>query len=262
MTVYADVLICINLIIDYFIISLTSKLLKTDCSFGRQILGAVAGAVCSLFILLPYNGIITAFLIVLFTSVSVVLVAYGIGGIAIFLRRVSCFYVISFAFSGAMFAVWYFVKPEGLLVRNGIVYYNLSSMVLVISAIFTYCLILLISRFLKRGSVTTCKLRIDTYSSSVELTALVDSGNRLKEPFSEKPVLLLDPKYEYILDGTDFPARVIPFNTVSGEGTILGVRPKAVYLLENKGREKLDVYVAISPKALGEFGAIVSTDAI
>ncbi len=262
MTVYADVLICINLIIDYLIIGLTAKLLKTACSFKRQLVGGVVGGLCALFILLPDGGILQSMLIRTVTALLVVLTSFGFGGFPLLLRRLSCFLIISFVFSGSMFAVWFFIKPVGLLVHNGIVYYNLSSVVLVVSAIFTYCLITLISRFVGRKTAAICRLKVETDRSCAELTALVDSGNKLREPFSEKPVILLDPKYKFMLEGTAQKTRVIPYNTVSGSGVISGIPPKAVYLLDKGNPESLDVYLAVSPSPLGEFGAIIGTDAL
>ncbi len=262
MTVYADVLICINIIIDYLILELTVKLLKTQCSFWRQLLGSVVGGAFSLFILLPDRGVFLSLAIRLITAFAVVAVSFGFGSMSLLIRRVCSFFVISFAFSGTMFAVWYFIKPTGLMVHNGIVYYNLSSIVLIITAIFTYCIITLISRFIRRKNIHTCRLMIETDRTALEVTALVDSGNKLREPFSEKPVVLLDPKYQFMLEGYHSRERVIPYNTVSNSGTVMGIVPKAVYILEENSKESLDVYLAISPSPLQDFGAIIGTDAL
>ena len=260
-TIYIDVLISVNLIIDYFIISLTSKLLKTSCKFKRQLLGAFVGGASSLFLLLPDGGLFLSCLLRLVISLSVVFVTYGIGKFSQLIRRTVCFYIVSFLFSGLMFAVWFFLKPKGLFIQNGIVYYNISTIVLVLTGVFSYLLITLLSRFIKRGDVPFCKVQIVTEKSSAEITALVDTGNRLREPFSEKPVLLLDPRYEFLMDEYEGKKRVIPYSTVSGEGVIMGARPKAVYLLEG-GKETLDVYVAISPESLEKYDGILGACAI
>ena len=55
MTIYLDVLLSINIIIDYFLINITGGLLKTKCKLSRQIIGAIIGAMCSLTILIPQN---------------------------------------------------------------------------------------------------------------------------------------------------------------------------------------------------------------
>jgi len=261
-TIYADVLISINLIIDYFLISLTSKLLKTACSFWRQLLGAAVGGVCSLCILIPKEGILISLALRVVTSLAVVMVTYGIGKFSFLLRRVACFYIVSFLFSGLMFALWYFLKPKGLLLQNGIVYYDLSTLFLVASAVFSYLLISLISRFINRKYSPLCRVRIITEKSRAEASVLVDSGNRLREPFSEKPVLLLDPKYYYLAEEYEGGKRVIPYKTVSGEGIIMGFRPRGVYLCDQGGGDSLDVYVAISPKPLGEYDGVIGSSAI
>ncbi len=262
LTIYADVLICVNLIIDYLLISLTSRFLKVACSFRRQLVGAFIGGICSLFILLPSKGFLIPLVTRAFTSTIVVLATYGIGDRGQFIRRICCFFAVSFAFFGGMFALWYFVKPPGLFVHNGMVYYNLSSVALVLSAAFTYGLISAIGRFVNRKNETTCRLRVVTEQGSADLTALVDSGNRLCEPFSEKPVVILDPKYKELLSYESNHKRVIPYNTLSGEGVLTGILPKGVYLIMGNSSEKLDVYIAISPEPLNKYQAIIGSNAI
>ena len=260
-TIYIDVLISVNLIIDYLIISLTSKLLKTHCRIARQLLGAFVGGLGSLFILIPEVGFGFSLILRLGTSFAVVISTYGIGKLAQFFRRTACFYIISFLFSGVMFALWFFIKPKGLYLQNGIVYYNISTLVLVLSGVFSYLLISLVSRFIKRGDTPMCRVSVVTEKSRIEADVLVDTGNRLREPFSEKPVLLLDPRYEFLMSEYENKMRVIPYSTVSGEGVIMGARPKAVYLL-NEGSESIDVYIAISPEPLGKYDGILGASAI
>ncbi|MBQ2152469.1 MAG: sigma-E processing peptidase SpoIIGA, partial [Clostridia bacterium] len=47
-TVYIDILICVNLIINYLILSAASFYTHTEISVKRLITGSVVGAVCSL----------------------------------------------------------------------------------------------------------------------------------------------------------------------------------------------------------------------
>lgn len=224
-------------------------------------MGAFVGGLSSLFILFPDGGILLSLGLRLLVALFVVTATYGIGKFSQFLRRTACFYIVSFLYSGVMFALWVFLKPQGLFLQNGIVYYNISTIVLVLSGIFSYLLISLVSRFIKRGETPLCRVSVETQSSKAEATVLVDSGNGLKEPFSEKPVLLLDPRYEFLMREYEDKKRVIPYSTVSGEGVIMGARPKAVYLLEG-GKEPLDVYIAISPEPLEKYDGIIGSCAI
>ena len=258
---YADVLICINIIIDYFLLNITAALLGCKCSFLRLILGSVVGGICSLTILVGSENIIIAFLIRIFSSTAVILSAFGFSGVGLFLRRAAVFFTASFLFSGCMTAITELLTPKGLLVKNGIVYYDLSAVALVVFSAVVYLTLSLILRFSKRKSERTCKLSVYDGNTEIHITALIDSGNRLHEPFSEKWVVLLDSKYENIIKGEGKARRIIPFSTVSGEGILNGFIPDKV-ILEDSG-EQLDVYVAFSVAPLQKgYGAIISSDAI
>lgn len=261
MVIYADVLICVNMIMDYFLLSLTSKLCKTACSFRRQLIGSAVGGICALSILLPFDGLMFSFFQRLVTASILTLTTWGFGTIKAFFRRFCCFMICSFGFSGALFVVIYFLKPNGMFERGGVFYYQLSPLFLVLSSAFCYFLITLLSRFINRDRKTTVQLFIKEGSAELSTVALVDSGNCLKEPFSEKGVILLDPKYENMLT-TKKDRRVIPYETVSGGGVLMGFRPDKIELLDEKNREPLDLYIVFSNTPLKNYGAILPAEAI
>ncbi len=261
MTVYADVLICVNFIIDYFLVGITAKIVKAPCSFARQIISALVGGACSLVILLPKQNTLVSLLLLFFTSALIVFVAFGKSGIKAFFRSLACFYLASFLFTGAMSALSKFINNNTLAVRNGMVYYNLSAIFLIAFSVITYLIITLFCRYVKRNNPPTCKLEISQDNVQLNVTALVDSGNRLQEPFSEKWVMLLDSGYEKLFGEIKAPRRVIPYSTVAGEGVLYGFYPQSINL--KPSGQKLDMYVAFSPKPLKNgYRAIISSEAL
>ena len=57
MVVYADVLIVLNLIVDYFLLRASAKISGVTPGVWRMLGGAAVGAVSSLYIFLPQSGI-------------------------------------------------------------------------------------------------------------------------------------------------------------------------------------------------------------
>ena len=51
--IYIDILIVTNIIINFFLILLTSKIMYLKINYTRLILGEILGAIYSLYILLP-----------------------------------------------------------------------------------------------------------------------------------------------------------------------------------------------------------------
>ena len=76
--------------------------------------------------------------------------------------------------------------------------------------------------------------------------ALIDTGNRLREPLSGLPVLIAEEK---LLNGLDFSGvkfRNVAFGGLGGGGTLRCFRPEAVYLIQNGHKRRVsDVCVAI-----------------
>lgn len=76
--------------------------------------------------------------------------------------------------------------------------------------------------------------------------ALIDTGNRLREPLSGLPVLIAEAE---LLNGLDFSGvrfRKVAFGGLGGGGTLRCFRPEEVYLIQNGRKWRVsDVCVAI-----------------
>ncbi len=97
-------------------------------------------------------------------------------------------------------------------------------------------------------------LTIVTGEQSIHLFAFLDSGNKLKEPFSDYPVIIVDKSK------IDFePQRIIPYNTVGGEGMLQAFKPDKVIISNGKKSFECDsVYIAAGSVESKEFSAILN----
>lgn len=86
-------------------------------------------------------------------------------------------------------------------------------------------------------------MTVDTGARQVRCFALADSGNRLREPFSGAPVIVA---CRSLFPDMETP-RVIPYQTVGGEGMLTAFRPHRVTVHSGKRRGTVgEVYVALS----------------
>lgn len=278
--IYVDVLIAVNLFINYFLIISTAKFLHLKTKKSRMVFGEILGAVYSLYILLPPINLFLSLVIKLFMAASIIFAAFKFSGIKIFFKTLICFYLINFAFSGIMLALWCAFRPQGMQVNNGVVYFSISPVILVISTVITYIILKMINRIIGKRSFgkSTCEVKISEGNSVAILTAMIDTGNSLTEPFSGLPVIVA--KTENIknilpeqflltanskkLDETEFlksKLRMIPFKTISGEGLLPAFKPEAVII--NGGAPK-EAYIAICPDNILEenCSAIINSDLI
>lgn len=279
--VYVDVLFCVNLIVNYFLIFISAKLNHFPRRSFRFLGGAALGAAFAMAIFLPHIGTLLSVLMKLGFSVAIVLAAFGRQKPLVFLRLLGTFYACSFGFAGIMLALWFTLRPQGMIINNGVVYFNISPLVLILSAAVCYAVMLLISRFMKPGEPKRIcyPVRIRTKLGEVQTLALLDTGNSLTDLFSAAPVAVLEKKKAKAVlpagaDLTDVKTadtlerlepywqerfRLIPCRTVSGGGLMAAFRPECFEIqLEDAWKTVPGVFVALGEELEGEYGALVS----
>lgn len=283
--IYIDVLLCVNLLINYVILILEAKLLNLRIKRKRLILSALMGSFYSIFIFFDQINLLLSLFIKLLMSITIILIAYGFINTGSFVKSIVTFYFINFIFGGIIFCIWYFISPKGIFIKNGIVYFDISPILLILSTVVIYFSIKIYQYFLGESDLhdSVCDLEILNKGRIVKLFAKVDTGNSLKEPFSNKPVIvaeyeslkdILPPEVKnYIQDNVeDWTAkgkktsllRVIPYSTVSGEGLLPAFIPEKVTIRYKNKTYIKESFLAISKRNLflGDYKALVPPDLI
>ena len=283
--IYIDVLLCVKLLINYVILILEAKLLNLRIKRKRLILSALMGSFYSIFIFFDQINLLLSLFIKLLMSITIILIAYGFINTRSFVKSIVTFYFINFIFGGIIFCIWYFISPKGIFIKNGIVYFDISPILLILSTVVIYFSIKIYQYFLGESDLhdSVCDLEILNKGRIVKLFAKVDTGNSLKEPFSNKPVIvaeyeslkdILPPEVKnYIQDNVeDWTAkgkktsllRVIPYSTVSGEGLLPAFIPEKVTIKYKNKTYIKETFLAISKRNLflGDYKALVPPDLI
>lgn len=256
LTIYVDVLFVLNFFITYLLLMLTKALIKTTAKAYRLLLGALIGGLYSLIIFAPSLGIFSTVFGRLLISLIIVLTAFGFKRAAVFFKTAACFYFSNLIFLGVILAIWLTVKPESILINNDTVYFDIPAAVLLVLAMISYIISILI---IKLYNYTISKkeiysLTIIKGNSEQHLFAFLDSGNRLTEPFSNYPVIIAD-KNKICFEAE----RIIPYNTVGGEGMLKAFKPDKIIVSNGKKSFESDrVYVAMSNVDSKDFSAILN----
>ncbi|XOQ44318.1 MAG: Sporulation sigma-E factor-processing peptidase [Clostridium sp.] len=264
-TIYIDILFGVNLFINYLLLCCVSKFLSLNGNRKRLVFAALFGAFFSFMILLPKISLTLSLTIKLFMSLSIVIIAFGYRGLRELIREAVAFYLISFAFAGFMLVLWYFFAPQGLMIRNSVVYFNISPLVLILLTAICYGGITLFHRITGRQMPPelNCRILIECGGKTGVCSARVDTGNSLREPFSGDPVVVV---YKPVIAGMIPPKdelnyRLIPFNAISGGGLLEAFRPDRIVICCGKKKiETKKVYVAIANTRFGEFDALLNPD--
>lgn len=255
--IYADILIVINLIVNYLLLRATSVILGAKRNAVRFLISSALGGVFSLIIFVdnipPWLNVLVK---IIFLS-AMVSVAFGIKKLSDFLKYFAAFFLCNFAFAGIMLAVNVFVSPGAAVFKNGVVYFDISIMTLIAASVGCYLVLSIISKFTRSRMVRNLvyDISVSYDGKTVSGKALLDTGNTLKDGFSGKPVIIAEKCFiDKIIPGnSDITKlrnfRLIPYSTISSGGALPAfLAAEVTVVFEGKRITLRDIYVALTDK--------------
>lgn len=293
MTIYIDVVFIENLIMNYIILFATSIIIKVKIKHIRLILASGLGAIYSIIAYMSILEMYSSVILKIILSVIIVYIAYNPQNVKNMWKYLVIFYMTSFVFGGAAFALIYIVKPQDILMKNGLFLGTYPLKTIILGTIVAFVVIvtsfkLVKSKISKKDMFCTIKININKVE--IETKAMIDTGNLLKEPISNTPVIVVEhtllydcmPKeilnnLENILGG-DFEniseevknkyiskLKVIPFSSLGKQnGMLIGIKPEEVTVIKDENENKINnVIIGIYNKSLtkrGEYRALIGIE--
>lgn len=260
MIVYVDVLFVVNFFITYLLLLFTKLFVKDNPKIIRMLAGAFVGGAYSLVILADELNFLVTAIGKIAVSALIVFIAFGFKRASHFAKKLGIFYFSNMLLLGVILAIWLIFKPDGIAIHNDVVYFDIPAQTLLISALAAYLISLAAVKIYNRtiGKNEIYSLTIIKNNEEVHLYAFADTGNKLKEPFSDYPVIVIDEsKISFETE------RIIPFNSVGGEGMLRAFRPDKVIISNGRGTYETDrVYIAVSSVESKDFSAILNPEII
>lgn len=252
---YVDILVILNTLVNYFILLAIRKITHSYTKRWRIALGAFVGGLSSLLLFLEHLNIIMTLLKIL-SGVLMIAVTFEIKPIKQFVKKLFFLFAITFLFGGVTYAIYIFFDKDILIYSNGIIYFDVDMTFLVICSVISYFVITLITKYTDKKSSKNKEyyITIENNGKSVSCTGLMDTGNNLREPFSDYPVIIVD-KSIFNQLYTSETTRVIPVSTVNGESIIKAFKPQKV-IIGDFVTDK--VYIGKSAVSLDEYKIILN----
>ncbi len=267
--IYFDILIAVNLVIDYLLLSATSRILRLTPKRWRVLLGGLFGAVSACVIFLTTAPTLLILVLHFLSACILIKIAFPFSKVSVFFKQVLVFYVISALFSGIVTVLWSLTKSEVFYAYNGIVYFDISPLMLTVFAVISYATICLYEHITRKRAPFgyAFLLRIDDGNGVCECRALYDTGMHLTEPFSGKPVVIVEQAvvrpYLSKEHGSCAHMRVIPYRSLEIEGLLPAFVPHSL-TVEASDRKQWDIsgtYVALSNGlGRGDYQALIGSD--
>ncbi len=179
MKILIELSLCINILINFFIIKCTSKCI--DKKARLAFLSAVIGGLVALIIPIFNVGIIANIVIQILLSLSMCLLSFEIKPFKKFLITYAIFFGFTFLFGGACYGVSNIFGQISLLCVLGV-------------ATFVYIICVLVIKHqnkLKRLKQFSFKVALFAGGKVIEEEGFLDSGNVLYDPVTKKPIILI-----------------------------------------------------------------------
>ncbi len=272
MVIYADILVFLNTLIDYFLIRAAGRIAKSAVKPIRVILAAALGGISSLYIFLnvPYKFLDIAYK--LLVSVLMTLIAFKADSKKKFLKNLCVLFCVTFLFAGAMAAVYSLFTPKNMAYSSMIVYFGISPAVLIISSAIGYLSVALFEKIFaekfKRDFVA--EISFENSGKTLKTTALIDSGNAISDIMGLSDIVIVDKTVAENLFGDiedksklSTRYRAVPSYTVSGTKLLDGYRcDKATVNFGNEAKELVNPVLAVSKTPVKDHGAIISPKSV
>lgn len=265
--IYADILIVINIIVNYFLLRSSAAIIKCEHKTSRFLLASFAGGIFSLIIYLENIPVIVNITIKFICLSLLVLIAFKIKSFKAYLKCFGAFFLSNFIFAGIMLGVSTALLPNAAIYKNGIVYFDLNIFSLTVASVICYLIIEVISRFTKSKVPEKCIYNIEILyeDKSVKGKALFDSGNTLCDCFSGRPVIIADISFiAPLLDNKDLTEmknfRLIPFSTIKNGGALPAFMAEKVYIqISGNNTSAENIYIAVTENKIisGGFSALI-----
>lgn len=193
--IYVDVLFIINFIIDYILLSVTSFFAKKTPTVFKMCTSSSIGALYSVTaFFMPQNSFFSLFMSVLIAFLMV-FVAFGIKRATLLIKDTALFYLVCVCTSGIGFWVVFSGKMSQTAISNGVFYADIDAYTLLLVFIFSILTIHTATGYIKKQKMKSSfiyNVTIERNGKSVCDAALFDSGNFMREPISQKSVIIAE----------------------------------------------------------------------
>lgn len=214
--VYLDTFFLIQLVMHYCVFMLTASIMKLITSRLRIILAALIAATGSCFMFLPMgiNGYIKLIVVFIIIVIASTRIAFHVRGKRQYISMLTTIVAITFLFGGI--AQWLLTMPGG----DVTVCIWLTFLVLVYG-ILQYVL----KQYRMQKSlfvpVTLMLESMEEMQKEISLVALIDTGNRLRETHTKKPVCILEEGVVALGSGEHYE---VVYRTLGNEGAVMKAR--------------------------------------
>ena len=225
MKIYLDLVFLLNFFFDFLLLYGTSKILKEMVPIKRLVLGSVVASL-SVFLLFVKLNSVSLFLIKVIISIGIILTTFGKKN---FIKNISYFYLLSIVLGGSLYLlnISFTYRNQGILFINNGLSINFI-LLIIVSPIIIFCYVK--EHILYKNTYGNIyEVLIIKNNKKYKLMGLLDTGNRLKDPYKGRSVILVN--NDILMEGDIV---YVPYKALNTTGVIKCYKVDKVIVEENE----------------------------
>ena len=212
MKIYIDLLLLLNFGFDFILLLSVSLILRRNTEIYKLMLGAFLGSISILTLFIKINSI-ELFLIKIIISIIMCLTSFGYRNIKYTMKNIIFLYISSIILGGAL----YLLNIELSYKNQGIIFYknklSINFIILIISTPIIIYIYIRECKELKQNYSNYHKVEIEVKGEKIKCNGFLDTGNKLKDPYKKRPIILMNNNY---LQNKDISKIMVPAHTIIG----------------------------------------------
>lgn len=266
MVVYLDVLILENSIVNTFLLYVTSETLRLKVSMKYLILSGILGGLYVIVLIIPELKIFSKLIFKIVIAFLMIIIAYRKKSLMFNIKAISILIMYSMLTAGICFFIQLnYLQNNFFNVFMG----NMSYKLIIIALMIIYMFVNRIIWFIHDRKFTqnlTYKIEICVKNSKKIVEAFLDTGNELREPITNLPVIIVERRLMTNINWDDSVKYYVPFRLVNGNiGKLEAFKPTYVKIyIGNKIEVRNAIIALIDNKLsdLNDYNALLSRGSI
>jgi stage II sporulation protein GA (sporulation sigma-E factor processing peptidase) len=229
MKVYLDLILILNFLFDFLLLIIVGILLRRHTSLKRISLGALVGSLSIFFLFMNLTSI-SLFLLKVLVSILMVIISFKYKDLKYTFRNLLYLYTSSIILGGFLYLlnVQFSYKQDGLIFyHNGL---SVNWIVLLITSPIILYIYLKQGLYLKNNYSNYYLVDIYFKDEKVSLSAFLDTGNQLIDPYFKRPIILVS-KYQLSLNYKDEDIILVPYESLNHHGILKCIKPDKIDIL-------------------------------
>ena len=224
MKIYLDLVIITNFFVDFILLYGTSKILKKYITLKRLLLGSFIGSL-SVFLLFINLNTLELTILKIILSFLIIISTFGFKDIK---KNITYFYILSIILGGTLYLldITKITNKNQLFINNPYLFNFILLIIITPIIIFKY---LKEHKYHKEIINNKYIIEININDNKYTLDAILDTGNRLTDPYKKRPIILIDKEIKY----TKKRPIYVPYKALNTEGVIKCILPDKV-IINNK----------------------------